>query len=990
MTGMTETMIASAKPGLLGGTRGAQWIPTITLLAAMHAGLVGEARAAPEHDAGRFENAIAEPGQVQGLFLALQPAKAGQAGLVPRAAALARPLAPEELPPPQASTRVLRSRSVAVDADQLARTRTAVAEARPAVLRLNLFPDVGLNAVIERTAETRSGYSLSGHIQGQPHSAVTFVADGQSLAGAVHAKQGTYAIVFRNGTVHSIREVEGDLQCGFDGLLPRAAVRRDTGALATMAAGGDDGSEVDLLVVFTPAALAIEGGLRQMRAGIDLAVAWTNQAYAASGVNIRLNLVAAVAVDYQEFRTYGDKGIANQNADLGRLVDPADGFLDEVHVLRDRHAADVVHLIVDQPSGGGVGNLLRPDAEDPATRAFSISNSLSSYPAFLAHEVGHVMGLLHDRYTVIARKGLPSDQTYTDYTPAHYAHGYVNQRAFESGAPEESRWRTIMAYNFQCSDEGFRCRELPRFSNPQQRHPASTGAPLGVPGDQPTDAVDGPADAVRSLNETRGLIAGFRQSATRCEYQLSEERQEVPASGGLFSVELDAAASCQWTATTFEDFVSVASNATGGGAARLTYSVAANDGPARVGHMVVGDETLAVYQSGKNPPASVCDRTPQVREAIVAATGSTDCASVSEFDLLEVVALDLQRQEITALDNADFTGLGNMVELRLEWNRLGTIPEQAFRDLVSLKVLDLTVTNQTAVPAAIRGLTSLQEINLSNNRIEQVRPDAFRGLSELRALNLSFNRITALPDDVFADLGNLAFLRLHGNRITDLGKEALRGPLFLQRLALSWNPLGELREDVFANIPSVDQVFLRETQLEAAPAQALANLTSLGWLDLADNRIDDLSGMVFPGSTMYRLHLENNTFRALPAGIFAGFTSEACRSRKMDLNLSDNPGSPFPLSLELDRIDDANATAGPASVVVRVREGAPWPIRVKVTATGGSSFTREVTVENGTVESEPFEVPGGSRTQLRLATEPEVPGSYQGIRLDLGDPLALF
>ena len=141
---------------------------------------------------------------------------------------------------------------------------------------------------------------------------------------------------------------------------------------------------------------------------------------------------------------------------------------------------------------------------------------------------------------------------------------------------------------------------------------------------------------------------------------------------------------------------------------------------------------------------------------------------------------------------------------------------------------------------------------------------------------------------------------------------------------------------------------------------------------------------------MSGLKLTNNALRAIPSGIFAGFTSDACRTRKMDLDLSGNPGSPFPLSVELDRIDDANATAGPASVVVRVREGAPWPITVQVTATGGSSFTREVTIENGTVESAPFEVAGGSATQLRLTTVPEVPGSYKGIRIVLGDALELF
>ena len=971
------------KSGSLSGARAAPWIPMVFLLASILLGLAGKARAAPERDAEAVEDAVAEGGRTPALFLPVAPAMAGQPDSIPKhsaPASVARPLVAEEPPPVEASVRVLRSRPSSVDAPLLAGVRKAVAEGRPAQLRLNLFSDVNLNAVIERTADTRFGYSLGGRIEGQPHSGVTLVVNGDILAGAVHSQQGAYVIAFRNGPIHTIREIVGDLKCGSTADLTgrRLGKTRAPSTRNAIFGGifGDNGSEVDVLILFTEAALAVEGGLRQMRAGIDLAVAFTNDAYEASGVNFRLNLVAAAPVDYQESKIHGGAGLWNQQVDLDRLIDPADGFMDEALVLRDRYAADVIHLIVDQSGGGGRGLILRPHAEDPSAWAFSISNSISSYPPFLAHELGHVMGLQHDRYAT--------------YGIRLYENGYVNQRAFESGAPEESRWTTIMAYSSQCRDAGFWCRELPRFSNPNQTYPADIGDPLGVPGEEPTAAVDGPADAVRSLNENRDLIAGFRRSATRCGYRLSEERREAPASGGVFSVDLDAASSCEWTVTKFEEFLSVESAASGSGTGRVSYRVEANDGPARRGYVVVAGETLSVYQSGRVAPASVCDRTPQVRDAIVLATGRGDCAAVSEFDLLDVVVLDLEHQGITTLDAGDFTGLSSMAELRLSNNRLGKIPDQAFMDLVNLKELYLRVTDLTTVPVAIRGLPSLRKLDLVANGIEDLHTDAFRGLSELRYLWLQENRITTLPDGVFSDLRNLRYLYLYRNRITDVRKEALQGPLDLIRVDLKENPLGELREDAFASIPNVIQVFLRETQLEAVSPRTIAGLTRLGWLDLADNRIDDLSGVVFPGNTISRLELENNALRAIPPGMFAGFTSTACTRRQMDLDLSGNPGSPFPLTLELDRIDAGNTTAGPASVVVRVREGAPWPITVRVAATGGSSFTKEVTVTNGSVASEPFEVAGGSSTLLRFASRPDVPPTYQGVRIVLGDDLRLF
>ena len=236
---------------------------------------------------------------------------------------------------------------------------------------------------------------------------------------------------------------------------------------------------IDVAVVYTPAAKDAAGGAAAIETAIDLMIAETNEAYAASGVHQRLALVGRSEVQYTE--TSGTR-------DLNRLTDPSDGHLDEAHDLRDRTGADLVHLIVADSNVRGQASL-------PGVFGLTV---LDAGGTVFAHELGHNMGLRHDRFTVDSVGSLASDPAY----------GYVNQRMFEPGAPPSSRWRTIMSYETQCGLAGARarCSTLPRFSNPRQRY---GGDRLGIPAGEGS-GVAGPADAAQVLNATGSAVAAWR------------------------------------------------------------------------------------------------------------------------------------------------------------------------------------------------------------------------------------------------------------------------------------------------------------------------------------------------------------------------------------------------------------------------------------------------------------------------------------------------
>lgn len=205
---------------------------------------------------------------------------------------------------------------------------------------------------------------------------------------------------------------------------------------------GDDGSQVDILIVYTAQARDQAGGTEAIEAVALASVESMNLAMANSAVNeVELHLVATELTSYNETLS----GVSA--AEVTAMHREGDGIIDDVHPLRAKHRADVVAMLRGWAStvNWGIAFINVGAAE----YGFSITRwDVSVGELVFAHEVGHNFGLTHDRANAGA-------------TYCHHAFGMP----FSAGA---QTYGTVMSY------PGI---TVPHFSNPDVTY---LGAPTGV------------------------------------------------------------------------------------------------------------------------------------------------------------------------------------------------------------------------------------------------------------------------------------------------------------------------------------------------------------------------------------------------------------------------------------------------------------------------------------------------------------------------------
>ncbi len=383
---------------------------------------------------------------------------------------------------------VIRSRNVAIDGTYLASRiapqgvdhaadRLDLAPAA-APVRMELFPGVAVD--LNRTSLTEAfggGFVWTGEAQGGLAGTADLVIVDGKITG--HVSVGPFGRRFRIEPLpvdgaHRISEIDGS---AFPGDI-QIEVAQPAGPAQRSDAPQNTRTEITVLVAYTQRANTLLGN---PVAQANLAVSMANSAYQRSNVMIDLRLVGTHLVT-----GYDEAAAASYNQVLYDLTDGrSSGPFLPVHQKRDSLGSDLVALLIDRREYCGLAWMPMPPTASSSMYGMSLTTWDCISNQTFAHEIGHNMGLSHDRYVVD-----PAPNT-------EYNFGYVDL---------VGRFRDIMSYTNACTAASISCPRIDNFSNPAVSH---NGRPTGISAGNANAA-----DGARALNENRAAIAAYRATPT--------------------------------------------------------------------------------------------------------------------------------------------------------------------------------------------------------------------------------------------------------------------------------------------------------------------------------------------------------------------------------------------------------------------------------------------------------------------------------------------
>lgn len=252
---------------------------------------------------------------------------------------------------------------------------------------------------------------------------------------------------------------------------------------------------IDIVLLYTQDAAVHPDFGSDLDNNINRIVNEFNYACSSSNVSTRLNLLHYEMVNYTE--------TGDLQQDINNLENTIHPELNVAHNIRDCYGGDLVCLIVSSPASGGIASAIPSIYTGfDESKAFSVITVNATTPGqyTLTHEVGHNLGLLHDRNTINA---CASSETPAENALCSSMFGYLSpdlDNCIEDGI----YFRTIMGKTSQSSNA---CNYCP-YPTPPTRllYWSNTNVNyMGIP------MANEDANAAEVINAAAWAVANYRR-----------------------------------------------------------------------------------------------------------------------------------------------------------------------------------------------------------------------------------------------------------------------------------------------------------------------------------------------------------------------------------------------------------------------------------------------------------------------------------------------
>ena len=206
--------------------------------------------------------------------------------------------------------------------------------------------------------------------------------------------------------------------------------------------------------------------------------------------------------------------------------------------------------------------------------------------------------------------------------------------------------------------------------------------------------------------------------------------------------------------------------------------------------------------------------------------------------------LDLSNNRINRIEESCLVNLTKLTRLNLNDNQLVSIdqPVGVLRPLISLKHLSIKSNKLRSLKYdSLCKLENLALLDLSHNELENLDDHLFKSVVHLQKLFLNSNRLSCLSQNLFGsneyDLPSIDTINLSENKLTEIKEFTFQSLINLQMLQLEMNQLTSVDQNAFIGMRNLERLILSKNSIPSFETGTFDYLTRLETLKVDNNKL---------------------------------------------------------------------------------------------------------------------------------------------------------